>query len=86
MSGLGFSIKEDRLLSTLTLDVLKSSEIEGKILNYEQVRSSLAERLGLGKAGKVHVYRNVAGVVEMMLDATQRYDKPLDQNRIFGWF
>ncbi|MDW7691007.1 Fic family protein [Flammeovirgaceae bacterium SG7u.111] len=85
MRGLGFSIKEETMLSTLTLDVLKSSEIEGEILNYEQVRSSIARRLGLAYAGMVHVDRNVEGVVEMVLDATQRYDKPLDHERIFGW-
>lgn len=85
MGALGFSIKEETVLSTLTLDVLKSSEIEGEILNYEQVRSSIARRLGLKCAGIVHIDRNVEGVVEMMLDATQRYDKTLDQERIFGW-
>jgi Fic family protein len=85
MGALGFSIKEETLLSTLTLDVLKSSEIEGEYLNQEQVRSSIARRLGLEHAGIVHVDRSVEGVVEMMLDATQRYDEPLDQERIFGW-
>lgn len=85
MSSLGFSIREESILATLTLDVLKSSEIEGEILNYEQVRSSIARRLGLEYAGMVHVDRNVEGVVEMMLDATQRYDKLFDQERIFGW-
>jgi Fic family protein len=85
ISALGFSIKEDTILSTLTLDVLKSSEIEGVFLNPEQVRSSIARRLGLEYAGIVHVDRNVEGVVEMMLDATQRYDKALDHERIFGW-
>ncbi|WP_367391292.1 Fic family protein [Lewinella sp. LCG006] len=85
MSGLGFLLKEETMLSTLTLDVLKSSEIEGEILNYEQVRSSIARRLGLEYAGIVHVDKNVEGVVEMMLDATQRYASPLDHERIFGW-
>ena len=85
MQGLGFSIKEETILSTLTLDVLKSSEIEGEFLNYEQVRSSIAQRLGLEYGGMVHVDRNVEGVVEMTLDATQRYDSPLDHERIFGW-
>lgn len=85
MSALGFSIKEETILSTLTLDVLKSSEIEGEFLNQEQVRSSIARRLGLEYAGIVHADRNVEGVVEMMLDATQRYDKALDHERIFGW-
>lgn len=85
MGALGFSIKEETNLSTLTLDVLKSSEIEGEFLNYEQVRSSIARRLGIEYAGIVHVDRNVEGVVEMMLDATQKYDRLLDQERIFGW-
>lgn len=85
MGAMGFSIKEETILSTLTLDVLKSSEIEGEMLNYEQVRSSIARRLGLDYAGMVHVDRNVEGVVEMMLDATQRYNEPLDHERIFGW-
>ena len=85
MSVLGFSIKEETILSTLTLDVLKSSEIEGEFLNQEQVHSSIARRLGLEYSGFVHADRNVEGVVEMMLDATQRYDKALDHERIFGW-
>lgn len=85
MGALGFSIKEETILSTLTLDVLKSSEIEGEFLNYEQVRSSIARKLGIDYAGIVHIDRNVEGVVEMMLDATQSYHQPLDQERIFGW-
>ncbi|MCP4550893.1 MAG: Fic family protein, partial [Bacteroidetes bacterium] len=85
MGAFGFSMKEETILSTLTLDVLKSSEIEGEMLNYEQVRSSIARKLGLEYAGMVHVDRNVEGVVELMLDATQNYQKPLDQERIFGW-
>lgn len=85
MGAMGFSIKEQAVLSTLTLDVLKSSEIEGEFLNYEQVRSSIARKLGMEYAGMVHSDRNVEGVVEMMLDATQRYLKPLDEERLFGW-
>lgn len=85
MGTLGFAIKEEALLSTLTLDVLKSSEIEGETLNYEQVRSSIARRLGMENAGIVHADRNVEGVVEMMLDATQNYNEPLNEERLFGW-
>lgn len=85
MSALGFSLKEETILSTLTLDVLKSSEIEGEMLNYEQVRSSIARKLGIEQAGIVHVDRNVEGVVEMMLDATQKYELELDHERLFGW-
>lgn len=85
MQSLGFSIKEETMLSSLTLDVLKSSEIEGEILNYEQVRSSIARKLGLEYAGLVHIDRNIEGVVEMMLDATQNYESTLNAERIFGW-
>ena len=85
MSVLGFSEKEETILSTLTLDVLKSSEIEGEHLNYEQVRSSIARRLGIEYAGMVYSDRNVEGVVEMMLDATQNYNQSLDEERLFGW-
>ncbi|MDA3906221.1 MAG: Fic family protein [Bacteroidales bacterium] len=84
-SALGFSLKEETMLSTLTLDVLKSSEIEGEILNYEQVRSSIARKLGLNYAGMIYSDRYVDGVVEMMLDATQNYLNPLDDERLFGW-
>lgn len=85
MSGLGFSAKEEATLTALTLDVVKSSEIEGELLNYEQVRSSIARRLGINTAGLVASSRHVEGVVEMMLDATQRYDRPLTEKRLFGW-
>ncbi len=75
----------ETILSTLTHDVLKSSEIEGEILNYEQVRSSIARRLGMEYAGMIDSDREVEGVVEMMLDATQNYKHPLDEERLFGW-
>ncbi|MBI1836570.1 MAG: Fic family protein [Flavobacteriia bacterium] len=85
MNALGFSMKEEASLTTLTLDVIKSSEIEGEILNYNQVRSSIARRLGMDVAGLVSSDRNVEGVVEMMLDATQNFQQPLTEERLFGW-
>lgn len=85
MQAFGFKIQEEAMLQALTLDVVKSSEIEGKLLNEEQVRSSIARRLGIEVAGTVNTERDVEGVVEMMLDATQRYDQPLSQDRIFSW-
>ena len=85
MATIGFSEKEETSLTNLTLDVLKSSEIEGEVLNYEQVRSSIARKLGIEYAGMVHSGRDVDGVVEMLLDATQHYYKPLSEERIFGW-
>lgn len=85
MSTLGFSIKEETLLSTLTVDVLKSSEIEGENLNYEQVRSSIARRLGLSYNDTIYPSRSVEGVVEMMLDATQNYNESLSEERLFDW-
>jgi Fic family protein len=85
MEALGFALRNETILQTLTLDVLKSTEIEGEILNPEQVRSSIAKRLGMDVAGLVPASRNIEGVVEMMLDATQNYNLPVDKNRLFGW-
>ena len=85
MNSLGFSAKEEATLTTLTLDVVKSSEIEGELLNYDQVRSSIARRLGINTAGLVPSSRHIEGIVEMMLDATQNFQKPLTQERLFGW-
>lgn len=85
MENLGFDLKSEASLQTLTLDVLKSSEIEGEFLNADQVRSSIARRLGLDIAGVVSVDRNVEGIVEMMLDATQNFKTPLIEERMFGW-
>lgn len=85
MNTLGFSAKEEATLTALTLDVVKSSEIEGELLNYDQVRSSIARRLGINTAGLVASNRHIEGVVEMMLDATQRHTTPLTEKRLFGW-
>jgi Fic family protein len=85
MEGLGFQLRTEAVLDTLTEDVLKSSEIEGEKLDREQVRSSIARRLGLDIGGLTPADRNVEGVVEMMLDATQGYDKPLTARRLFDW-
>jgi Fic family protein len=85
MEALGFALQREAELETLTLDVLKSSEIEGANLNPEQVRSSIARRLGLDSGGTVPADREVEGVVEMMLDATQNFSEPLSTDRLFGW-
>jgi Fic family protein len=85
MEALGFKLRQEAVLRTLTEDVLKSSEIEGEKLDAEQVRSSIARRLGMDIGGLKAVDRNVEGVVEMMLDATRRYDQPLAKERLFDW-
>jgi Fic family protein len=85
MESLGFALRGEAVLSTLTEDVLKSSEIEGDILDKEQVRSSIARRLGIDIGALTPADRHVEGVVEMMLDATQRYDEPLTDERLFAW-
>lgn len=85
MQGLGFPLRSEAVLDTLTQDVLKSSEIEGEILDKGQVRSSIARRLGLDIGGLIPADRDVEGVVEMMLDATQNYLAPLTADRLFGW-
>ena len=86
MEGLGFELKCEASLSTLTNDVVKSSAIEGENLNPEEVRSSIARRLGIDIAGLIPVSRDIEGIVEMMLDATQQFSKPLTKDRLFDWY
>ncbi len=85
MESLGFNLQSEAMLNTITLDVLKSSEIEGEYLDINQVRSSVARRLGIDIAGSVETDRTVDGVVEMMLDATQNCNKALTAERLFAW-
>jgi Fic family protein len=85
MQMLGFELQDEALFETLALDVLKSSEIEGEILNPLQVRSSIAERLGIELAGAVASDRNVDGMVDMLIDATRNCFEPLTKERLFGW-
>ena len=85
MRTLGFDLRAEASLRTLTDDVVKSSAIEGERLDPGEVRSSLARRLGLDAGGLVPASRAVEGVVEMMLDATQNYDQELTAERLFGW-
>ncbi|HEY3763254.1 MAG TPA: Fic family protein [Verrucomicrobiae bacterium] len=85
MEGLGFRLREEAVLQTLTQDVVKSSEIEGEKLDAGAVRSSIARRMGLDIGGLIPSDRDVDGVVEMMLDATGHYSKSLTKDRLFGW-
>lgn len=85
MESLGFEFRDEALLETLTLDVLKSAEIEGEMLNPEQVRSSIAKKLGLEFAGTTMSDRNVDGMVDMMIDATRNCFSPLTKERLFDW-
>lgn len=85
MTGLGFDVQQETVLSVLVSDVTKSSAIEGDFLNAAEVRSSIARRLGMDYAGLPIPDRHVEGVVEMMLDATQRFEAPLTEERIFSW-
>jgi Fic family protein len=85
MGALGFDLRQEAVLQTLTTDVLKSSEIEGEKLDAEQVRSSIARRLGMDIGALKPADRDVEGVVEMILDATRHYDQPLTADRLFAW-
>ncbi len=85
MELLGFGPRQDAVLGTLTQDVLKSSDIEGETLDPEQVRSSVARRLGMDIGGLIAADRNVEGVVEMTLDATRRFGEALTMERLFAW-
>ncbi len=85
MESLGFNLRNEATLKTLTYDVIKTSEIEGEKLDAEQVRSSIARRLGMDIGTSTPATRDVEGIVEMMLDATTNYDNPLTKERLFDW-
>ncbi len=85
LSELGFARQNNTALEALSLDIIKSSEIEGEALSMEHVRSSLANRLGIDAPGIVPSTRYVDGIVDMMMDATHNYDAPITDNRLFGW-
>ena len=85
MEALGFQLRQEAVLQTLTTDVLKSSEIEGEKLDVNQVRSSVARRLGMDVGGLKAADRHVEGLVEMMLDPTRKYDAPLTVERLLAW-
>lgn len=85
MGALGFELRNEANLEVLTQEIIKSSEIEGEILDREQVRSSIARRLGLEISGLVYSERNVDGIVDLMIDATRNFDKELNRERLFSW-
>ncbi len=85
MESLGFGLREESVLDSLTEEVVKSSKIEGEQLDRDQVRSSVARRLGIETGGVVKPDRQVEGVVEMMIDATHNYRSALTSERLFGW-
>lgn len=85
MEALGLSLRSEAVLRTLTLDIVKSSEIEGEILDPQKVRSSIARKLGMDIGGLLPSDRHIDGVVEMMLDATRNFNKTLTKGRLFGW-
>ena len=85
MEGLGFELREEAVLETLTEDIVKTSAIEGEFLNPDEVRSSVARRLGLDISGLPEASRDVEGVVEMTLDAIQKYEATITKDRLCGW-
>jgi len=85
MESLGFHLREEAILDTLTLDILKSNEIEGEILNSDQVRSSIAKHLKMDVPGLIPSDRHIDGIVEMMLDATQKYNQAISKERLCNW-
>lgn len=85
MEGIGFELRREASLTALTEEVVKSSAIEGENLDHAEVRSSIARSLGLDVAGLPHATREVESIVQMMLDATQKFKEPLTEERLFDW-
>ncbi|GBR75555.1 cell filamentation protein Fic [Candidatus Termititenax persephonae] len=85
MQQFGFGLQQEAMLNALAEEITKSSEIEGEILNSEQVRSSLARQLNLDFPGQTATSRHIDGLVSILLDATRNYHQRLDCPRLFGW-
>ena len=85
MESLGFDFVERATLESLILDVVDTSRIEGEFLNPELVRSSIARKLGIENADFIKTPRNIEGIVDVILDATQNFNQPLTETRLFGW-
>jgi Fic family protein len=85
MGALGFELRNEANLEILTQEIIKSTEIEGEILDREQVRSSIARRLGLDISGSVYSEHHVDGIVDLMIDATRNFEKDLNKERLFSW-
>ncbi len=85
LADLGMALRDQASLAALTEDVVKTSEIEGEVLNVDSVRSSIARRLGVDMGALLPADRHVDGVVEMVLDATSHAAAPLTAERLFGW-
>lgn len=85
MESLGFALKAEAMMDTLTEDSMKTSEIEGEMLDRQQVRSSIARRLGMDIGALSASDRHTDGVVDMLLDATGNFTGPLTEDRLFGW-
>lgn len=85
MSDIGFDLKQQATLNALTDTVVKTSEIEGEVLNVDAVRSSVASHLGIDIGGYIPTHRYIDGIVEIMIDATGQFDNPLTKDRLFVW-
>ncbi|MEM1325465.1 MAG: Fic family protein [Bacteroidota bacterium] len=86
MELVGFELKNEATLEAVTLEIIKSSEIEGEVLNVEQVRSSLARRLGMETGGLIPSNREVDDIVDLLVDAIEKHDLPLTEERLFDWY
>lgn len=85
MKGLGFDLSEEARAEILANEAVKTSAVEGTILNLDSVRSSVARRLGLPSAGLPVPDRYADGIIEVLLDATDKYNLPLTMERLCGW-
>lgn len=85
IDALGFQQRENLVVDILTSGIVKSSQIEGEILDLEQVRSSVARHLGITHDEPVITSRDVEGVVHIALDAIYNSKQPLTTERLYEW-
>lgn len=85
ISMFSFQEQNDTVLDAMSQEIVHSAKIEGQELDHDSVRSSVARQLGLSYGGLPVPDHFTEGVVQVMIDATQHYDRPLDAERLFNW-
>jgi len=85
LSSLGFDSKLRAMAENMTYDVVYSSEIEGIQLNMDQVRSSIARRLGIDNVKYSAPSHYIDSVVGVMLEAVQNYNQSLSKEKLCAW-
>jgi Fic family protein len=85
VSLLGLDLKKEMLLHSITMDVIKSAELEGKLLDEAFVRASVAKQLKLNMSVASKTDPAIDRMVQVTTDSLLNYYQPVTEKRIFEW-